>query len=64
MFLRFFIIFFLQKILYIKNQPNFNFSTLSWDAVRLHPEVENRESKYDCSSPFGFRDMAFFMIFS
>ena len=29
----------------------------------MQSEVANLESKYDCSNPFGFRDMAFYDFF-
>ena len=45
-----------------------NFSTLLWGAVRVHSGVANQASKYDCSNPLIFRDMAFlsffFLVFS
>ena len=47
-----------------KNYSNFNFSTQSLGVVRVHSGVANLESIYDGSNSFGFRDMAFFMIFS
>ena len=56
--------FFFQAKLDIKKINRTSISqTLYWGAVRVHSESANRESKSDCSNPFDFRDMAFFMIF-
>ena len=56
--------FFFQAKLDIKTIHRTSISqTLYWGAVRVHSEVANRESNSDCSNPFDFRDMAFFMIF-
>ena len=39
------------------------FSTLLWGAVRVHSGVANLASKYDCSNPLFFRDMAFLCFY-
>ena len=47
-----------------KTQPNLNSSNLYWGAISVYSGVANLASKCDCSNPFIFRDMEFFMIFS
>ena len=58
-----FFCYFFKNLRYKKIEPNLNFSTLYWVAVKVHSGVENLASKYDCLNPFGFRDMAFFLFF-
>ena len=58
---RFFMIFSLKKNLDVKK---INRTSISQPNSGVHSGVANLESNYDCSNPFSFRDMAFFMIFS
>ena len=39
-----------------------NFPTLYLDNVRVLSRIANLASKYNCSNPCSFRDMAFFVI--
>ena len=57
---------FLKKFRYTKiYRTRFSiFSTpLFWGPIGVGSRAANLASKYDCSNLFGFRDMAFFMIF-
>ena len=49
-------------VFFCENYQNLKFSTLFWPALRVKSAVAQLVSKYDCSNPFGFREMAFYMI--
>ena len=36
---------------------------LKWGAISVHSRATNLASNSDCSNSYGFRDIAFFMIF-
>ena len=38
---------------------NFEFHNPIVGCYRVHSRIANLASKYDCSNPYGFRDMAF-----
>ena len=56
--------FFLKKLRYKKlTELNMIFSSVLWGPIGVHSRAASLASRYDCSNPYGFRDMALFMIF-